>query len=725
MEQRYNQETCTQVKSDHAEDLQAVNKRTRYALIACNGCRKRKARCSGGEPCDRCAHLSQECHYDEVYPGVLLRCHDIKKMQTNILTLQNQIGQLVRNNEQQFHPHSPAVAPIDFFHYIDESFAIKLLLLYDNDIGNMTPVVDTEEMRMCIRQLYAGLGSGQVFPFDETKGKILRWVILIALSIDPRDQSEMVTRLLENCKPLYETSLVVGELCLSTLVLLILEGLYHFHQHDEMLAGRIISLAARMSLELGIHSKERIFSLFPSMEERSLAIRVFWSIYVLDRRWSIGNEIPFALSDSDIDPLLPVPQSSFSYLRVMIAYSRITGKIWSTMARDKKSWASKEASFLNYQIQTWFNAIPSEFKWEQDKLKTGIEISDNPGPRSSNMLIVLLHLRWNQARLLLSLATLETVGFTDQPVSIAEETILLLRNFHMQSATCRLQQTSLSFFVISALEAIFLSILEDPETYGPRCRSSFYSALDLIRCCSHKLIAVPRLWNMVNRVRKDVTRQRLEFNLKSTVLRRQATVSNTAQTVQYYNSAAYEQKCNATTSFRGTNQAIEVLAQIFEELTASWSASSSASRAAPCTVANSAFSDPILFIITQQPDFLTGDSLTTWDNFDSEFRKKLDTGHTALIDYPKASALQKIASQMWTNGGIVTFVCHGPAIFGNVVDLSTHKPKIKGKKITGFNTVVEHTMVIYEELNIWDLEIVEELAERLGATYKSNIINTP
>jgi len=38
-------------------------------------------------------------------------------------------------------------------------------------------------------------------------------------------------------------------------------------------------------------------------------IKLFWSIYVLDRRWSFGTGMPFALQDADIDPLLPEPVS--------------------------------------------------------------------------------------------------------------------------------------------------------------------------------------------------------------------------------------------------------------------------------------------------------------------------------------------------------------------------------------------------------------------------------
>jgi putative intracellular protease/amidase len=141
--------------------------------------------------------------------------------------------------------------------------------------------------------------------------------------------------------------------------------------------------------------------------------------------------------------------------------------------------------------------------------------------------------------------------------------------------------------------------------------------------------------------------------------------------------------------------------------------------------------------LSQQPDFLNGNDLTTWNDVNSEFRKKLDNmsraadldgskygvfyasaGHAALIDYPTATALQKIAEQVWANGGIVSSVCHGPAIFANVIDPATKEPLIKGKKITGFTTEAEHDMKIYEELKSWNSELVEELAARLGATCK-------
>lgn len=59
-------------------------------------------------------------------------------------------------------------------------------------------------------------------------------------------------------------------------------------------------------------------------------------------------------------------------------------------------------------------------------------------------------------------------------------------------------------------------------------------------------------------------------------------------------------------------------------------------------------------------------------------------GHAAIYDYPQASNLHKLAAQVYANGGVVSAVCHGPALLPGIKDNSTGKPLIQGKKVTGF-----------------------------------------
>jgi D-lactate dehydratase len=86
-----------------------------------------------------------------------------------------------------------------------------------------------------------------------------------------------------------------------------------------------------------------------------------------------------------------------------------------------------------------------------------------------------------------------------------------------------------------------------------------------------------------------------------------------------------------------------------------------------------------------------------------------------LIDYPHAKGLQKIATEVYANGGIVSAVCHGEAIFPGVVDTKTGEPIIKGKTITGFTTEAEYDMHLMDAINSWKEPLIDQWAEKLGA----------
>lgn len=75
------------------------------------------------------------------------------------------------------------------------------------------------------------------------------------------------------------------------------------------MAYRVIGLAARMCLELGFHRRNALKKSFPIEDQWSEISKVFWSIYILDRRWALGLGLPFVIQDEDIDPNLPEPVS--------------------------------------------------------------------------------------------------------------------------------------------------------------------------------------------------------------------------------------------------------------------------------------------------------------------------------------------------------------------------------------------------------------------------------
>jgi putative intracellular protease/amidase len=92
-------------------------------------------------------------------------------------------------------------------------------------------------------------------------------------------------------------------------------------------------------------------------------------------------------------------------------------------------------------------------------------------------------------------------------------------------------------------------------------------------------------------------------------------------------------------------------------------------------------------------------------------------GHGTLYDFPHARHLQSIAEDIYNRGGVVSAVCHGPAILAG-----TRTPDgefmIKDKTITGFPTKGEVELKVMDKIAADNLRTVEEIAKATGAHYK-------
>lgn len=79
--------------------------------------------------------------------------------------------------------------------------------------------------------------------------------------------------------------------------------------NDENQAWRIVGLAARLCIELGLHQANSSHGVHHNSKTSMRALTLFWDIYILDRRFSLSIGRPFAIQDTDIDPALPKPVS--------------------------------------------------------------------------------------------------------------------------------------------------------------------------------------------------------------------------------------------------------------------------------------------------------------------------------------------------------------------------------------------------------------------------------
>ncbi|KAJ2819244.1 plasma membrane heat shock protein [Coemansia sp. 'formosensis'] len=136
--------------------------------------------------------------------------------------------------------------------------------------------------------------------------------------------------------------------------------------------------------------------------------------------------------------------------------------------------------------------------------------------------------------------------------------------------------------------------------------------------------------------------------------------------------------------------------------------------------------------------FMSQEDTDTYNNQASEFSVKLkaihkasnlnpadyglffaSAGHATLFDYPTAHALIKIAEDVWARGGIVSAVCHGPAILPHIIDRKTGKSIIDGKTVTGFTDEGEEQLGLMGVIKKLGLVPLSEGAAKAGATYKT------
>ncbi|QSZ30145.1 hypothetical protein DSL72_004665 [Monilinia vaccinii-corymbosi] len=584
-------------------------KRNRYISIACNECKRRKIKCNGNTPCQRCGNLNLECQYaPNCCTNGFKESEEFRQVNSQLASLQKQVDNLYANlnamraggggsgdgsipfgpsSERSFsisqqsgiqgnspmdrynnpsfrgptssafgldvakntlhnmgyrgladegiltHDPTPVPSPPptrpralpsiamhgaqspDPLRSVDREEMIRLCRVYEEEMGLMYPVLDIEElifhgnrlfdfMDSAVRNGLATSSNNQ--GINDINSCMLKAVMAISMIVEGSGQSDMAYRLFESVREPADRALHDEIVEVKSLPFLVLVAIYHFHCDEEALAWRIIGQVARMSIELGLHRRDSFFKVVADGRERMAITKLFWSIYVLDRRWSFGTGMPFALQDSDIDPSLPEPDDTAPYLNVMIPYSRIGSKVWRSICSFSPTPSTaintEELDYLDYQIVQWQKAIPLQ-------LQLPIASSPPAPSRAIHRLQILLYLRANQMRILIYRPVLHSASCIQEHlrhastvVELAKDTIHALTHLNQTTDIYRVQQVCFNYFLISALAVIFLASCHAPVTFSSICRDEFYMALDLVKGFSNKSFVSKRLWKTIKSLKQ-------------------------------------------------------------------------------------------------------------------------------------------------------------------------------------------------------------------------------
>lgn len=254
---------------------------------------------------------------------------------------------------------------------------------------------------------------------------------------------------------------------------------------------------------MGLHSKQSLLTHFQDPNTRAFAVQVFWVVYELDRRWSFGTSLSFALDDRDIDAELPEPDGEHPYFKCMVTYARLCSRVWEALPPygSPSQWIPKEKEdYLGFLTQNWLSSIPEEIQFRQPRRGDAPE----PQPRILHRLRTLCYLRGNYMRLLIHrhhVLNPDNVKADTQSarlvVDIAKDSIEVLVHFNRTSDIYARQQAIYHFYLLNALAIMLLAVCHEPSMFAETCRDSFGEAVELVKGFSRHSSASRRLWKSI------------------------------------------------------------------------------------------------------------------------------------------------------------------------------------------------------------------------------------
>ncbi|KAL2140409.1 hypothetical protein VTI28DRAFT_3829 [Corynascus sepedonium] len=404
----------------------------------------------------------------------------------------------------------------------------RLFTVFQDEIQTVYPILHSLEFESRIPGLYERIrlqASGRFRGTPEQKElQLLKVVLATALVLEEPGRPKLGLELVSSVEDDVGKIAAHPHVDLMEIRIIIVMAIYHFLSDEELYAWRTIGIAARLALEMGLHRRQSLLENFPDPKERTIALCLFWCIYVLDRQWSLGTGLSFALVERDIDPELPEIPLDLLYLRCLVGYGRLCTKVWEALPQFGTTPGAippGTATLLDAQISNWFGGIPAEFRISSPfNIPPGLRHSTSRGVRSAR---TLMYLRANHLRSLVNrqyvLSTTAIAANLQQArlvVHIARDSIQVLVALSRESDVYARQQAAYNHFLVSALSIVLLATSHAPALFAHICRKDFSDAIDLVKGFSQTSVAGRRLWKSMRGLVSAVSRLVLGGSKKDT-----------------------------------------------------------------------------------------------------------------------------------------------------------------------------------------------------------------
>ncbi|CZR39267.1 uncharacterized protein FPRO_05541 [Fusarium proliferatum ET1] len=537
-------------------------RRSRYTPVACERCQQRKTRCSGEQPCNGCRKACTRCLYPRATRYRSSRCasariplQEPENAQSekerlddgsesleslaqswpldapgSELTYDN-FDDFIRLTERQLfqadhqsnnssaNPCSGfvsreleilfvqgSISPRRALEALDHSFWCQVLAIYEEEVGMMYPFLDIDHLRH--RILEGRTRSDSDSPRSRSLcggdiGNIAFLVLAIVSSFEGSKAVEIVSPVVEEVFVSTIPKIYLRSPDLAGLTLLTLICIFFFLNDREKEAWRLIGTVVRL-----IHEQS-------CQEEDTPAERIsdtfFWSLYTLDRRWSFGSGLPFAVQDSEINrPSLSMNDSSHSlaYLKEMISFCGIASDVRSffngTLASRLQD-SSSTQDYLQFRVLQWQQNLPQrlQFRGIDDKFDMATE------KRGDYKLRLILYLRANQMRTIILRKAASRFGSHNIDTSnfqvmiqVARDSIQVLARLARETDIYHAQHKTFNHFLETALSSLLLVTCYASPDQSKSCLQDVVTATQLIHRLAGESLITRRLRDKLQTIRK-------------------------------------------------------------------------------------------------------------------------------------------------------------------------------------------------------------------------------
>ncbi|KAI8650652.1 Fungal-trans domain-containing protein [Fusarium keratoplasticum] len=395
---------------------------------------------------------------------------------------------------------------------------MQVIQVYEDEIGLQYPFLDIQELQETIRSTKQGTTQGRSERHDahisgrryqERLDDILTLIFYtVSILADPASA--------ERSKPSVESIYggavarsQLGNLNEDDLVLIILGSIFFFLGDQEILAWRGIGMVFRLLQELE-DTPDKLQSRVLPNDKGVISPEFYWSVYTLDRRWSFGTGLPFAVQDSDVRyrPSLKDNSLSCGYLKSMVAYCEISSEVQKSILETPQSIVSgSKRDFLNFRVVQWQQNLP------QGLCFSGIDDKFDPAKekRGEYKMRLALYLRANQMRIIIhrkfmARSELNTIDATEANVmaSITRDSIRVLMQLARDTDIYIAQQKTFNHFLETALSSLLLIMCSTEDLKRFSYLSDVVEALELVEQLASQSAIMQNMWCKMQSIKEAI-----------------------------------------------------------------------------------------------------------------------------------------------------------------------------------------------------------------------------